>query len=99
MLILATGTSAGAQIGRSRFGFTEPAAWISAGVGLDQGFTVIDGKTNSRWEFGTPRQYHGTLEKTVSPGATLGVQGSTGRLPLLSNGIPPTEPEPNASRV
>jgi len=99
MLILATGTSAGAQIGRSRFGFTQPAAWVSAGVGLDQGFTVIDGKTNSRWEFGSATQYHVTMEKSVSPGATLGVHGSTGRVPLLFNGITATEADANVSRI
>lgn len=99
MLVLATSTSAGAQIGRSRFVLAQPTAWVSGGVGFDQGFTVIDGATNSRWEFGSATQYHATMEKSVSGGATLGVHGSTGRVPLLFNGTTVTDADANVSRV
>jgi hypothetical protein len=74
--------AAGAQIIRGGLRFQEPSAWVSAGVASLSGFTVTDGSTGSVWQFGNATQYTASLEKTLSGGTTLGLQGSTAKVPL-----------------
>jgi hypothetical protein len=74
--------TAGAQIIRGGLRFQEPSAWVSAGVASLSGFTVTDGTTGSVWQFGNATQYTASLEKTLSGGTTLGLQGTTAKVPL-----------------
>jgi hypothetical protein len=81
---------AGAQIIRpGGMRLREPSAWFSLGVASLQGFTVIDGTTNSIWQFSNATQYTASLEKALSGGASIGVQGTTARVPLSYSGRPP----------
>jgi hypothetical protein len=78
--------SANAQIIRGGIRFQEPSVWVSAGVASLSGFTVTDGSTSSVWQFGSGVQYTASLEKTISGGTTLGIQGTTAKLPLNYSG-------------
>ena len=80
--ILLVSMDAGAQIIRPKFGIQPPSAWVSAGAALQQAWTVTDGTTGSRWEFGSATTYGGALEKTTSSGVAVGIRGSTGVVPL-----------------
>ena len=75
---------AGAQIIRRPPGlqFREPSVWVSLGVGLTQGWSVLDGATNSQWDFGDATQFAAALEKSVASGVTIGARGTTSRVPL-----------------
>jgi hypothetical protein len=74
---------ADAQIIRSgRFGASEPQLWLSGGVGLQQGWTVIDGTTGVRWDFSDAAQYGAAIEKTINGGTSLGVRATTSRASL-----------------
>jgi hypothetical protein len=82
LLSLVATADAGAQIIRPRFQPGQPAAWVSAGASLEQGFSVVDGTTHARWDFGNATPYVASLEKTVSTGTTLGLRGATALTPL-----------------
>ncbi|MEO6529062.1 MAG: hypothetical protein ABIP93_20755 [Gemmatimonadaceae bacterium] len=72
-----------AQIIRSgRFGASEPQMWVSAGAGLQQGWTVVDGTSGVRWELSDATQYGAAIERTLSGGTSLGVRATTARVPL-----------------
>jgi hypothetical protein len=93
--------SAGAQIIRGGLRFQDPSVWVSAGAASLSGFTVTDGSTGSVWQFGNGAQYTASLEKTLSGGTTLGIQGTTARLPLSysrSSGIP-VDADANVSQL
>jgi hypothetical protein len=73
----------GAQIIRpGRFSLSEPPTWVSGGVGLQQGWTVIDGTTGSRWDLGDATQYGASIERTISGGMSVAIRGTTARVPL-----------------
>ena len=55
----------------------EPVNWASAGIGLQQGWTVFDGSTGSRWDIGDTQTYFLGAEHAVSGGVTAGVRAST----------------------
>jgi hypothetical protein len=82
LFTLLASSNADAQIIRPRFQVGQPSAWLSLGVGLQQGWAVTDGSTNSLWQFGDATQYVGALEKALSGGASLGVRGSFSKVPL-----------------
>lgn len=96
---------AGAQIVRrpQSMYFQEPAAWVSFGAALMQGWSVRDGTTNSVWDFGSGTQYAASLEKALSGGATLGIRGATMRAPLrytsLASGGLSTDADANVSQL
>jgi hypothetical protein len=73
---------AGAQIIRPGMRFQEPPAWITFGATLMQPFYVRDGSTGTDWQFSDATQYVASLERTLSGGATLGLQGTHARVPL-----------------
>jgi hypothetical protein len=54
---------------------TEPAYWISGGVGAFNTQAVHDGGSNSTWDFGqkTSWQYRATLEKAIQNQSTIGL--------------------------
>jgi hypothetical protein len=60
----------------------DPQNWASAGVGLQQGWTVTDGSTGSRWELGDSQTYFASVEHAVAGGVTVGVRASTARTSL-----------------
>jgi hypothetical protein len=60
----------------------EPRNWASAGVGLQQGWTVTDGSTGSRWELGDTQTWFASVEHAVAGGVTVGVRASTARTSL-----------------
>ena len=71
-------TSAGAQIIRGgRFGLRDPQYWVSATLGWQNGWTVYDGLTGSRWDLGDSQAYGGSVERAVAGGVTVGVRANT----------------------
>ena len=68
----------GAQIIRGgQIAVRDPQTWVSAGVGWQNGWTVSDGTTGSRWDLGDAQQYGLSVERTVRSGITLGVRAAT----------------------
>lgn len=80
--ILLARHGAGAQIIRPRYGLQAPSVWVSGGASLQQAFTVADGTTGSRWQFGSATTYGASLEKALQSGMTIGLRGSTALVPL-----------------
>jgi hypothetical protein len=71
-------TGAGAQIIRGgRFGLRDPQNWVSATLGWQNGWTVNDGITGSRWDLGDSQAYGGSIEHAVASGVTVGVRANT----------------------
>ncbi|HKP15879.1 MAG TPA: hypothetical protein VJT85_07440 [Gemmatimonadaceae bacterium] len=67
-----------AQIIRGgRFGLRDPQYWVSGTVGWQQGWTVFDGVTSSRWEVGDTQAYGGSIERMVANSVTVGVRANT----------------------
>ncbi len=86
LVLLFIATAANAQvIRRGSFSAGEPTLWISAGAGLGEGWTVIDGATGSRWQFSNATQYQASIERMFT-GASFGVRGTTAMVPLSYNG-------------
>jgi len=74
---------AAAQIIRTgRFKVRDPQWWVSGGAGWQQGFTVVDGTTDVRWDLSDGAQYHASIEHNVSGSTTFGVRANTGRMAL-----------------
>lgn len=87
-LAFAVPAVAGAQIiRRGGMPFQEPTTFVSFGVGLLQPWAVADGSTNSRWEFSDATQFAAALERNFGSGASLGVRGTTARVPLRYVGL------------
>jgi hypothetical protein len=71
-------TGAGAQIIRGgRFGLRDPQNWVSVTLGWQNGWTVFDGETSSRWDVGDSQVYGGSIERAVASGVTVGVRANT----------------------
>jgi hypothetical protein len=69
---------AGAQIIRGgRFALRDPQTWVSATYGWQEGWTVFDGRSGSRWDVGDTQTYGGSIERAVSSGITVGVRANT----------------------
>ena len=69
-----------AQIIRGgRFGLGDPQTWISATYGWQEGWTVFDGESGSRWDLGDTQQFGGSIERAVTSGITLGLRAATSR--------------------
>ena len=82
-LAIALPASTDAQIiRRGGMPFQEPSTFVSFGVGLLQPWGLADGTTNSRWDFSDATQFAVALEKNFGAGASLGVRGTTARVPL-----------------
>jgi len=78
--------SAQAQIIDSRLGRTEPIAWTSLGVGWMQHGGLCDPDSNACWDFGSAPQFRATLEMPMGRGASIGIAGTTARMPLTYSG-------------
>ena len=81
LVSLAIAAPAGAQIMRRGLS-AQPTAVFSFGMARLSPFTVHDGKTSSTWQFGDATQITGSFEHVISPGISLGLSGSTARVPL-----------------
>ena len=69
---------AAAQIIRGdRIALRDPQTWVSATYGWLEGWTVMDGRSNSRWDLGDTQQYGGSIERAVMSGVTLGARATT----------------------
>jgi hypothetical protein len=78
----------------------EPAAWASFSSALTQQWSVRDGATDSQWDFGDATQYGVSLEKSLSGGASVGVRGTTARVPLrYSDASIQTDADGNVSQL
>lgn len=84
---LLVAADARAQSMRQRFPVSAPTAWVTGGVGSQDGWTVVDGKTGSQWQFGNSTQYAASLEKSVSNGISLGLRGTTATVPMTYSGL------------
>ncbi|HEV7994294.1 MAG TPA: hypothetical protein VGP25_20890 [Gemmatimonadaceae bacterium] len=76
--------SGGAQIirGGGRFTMKDPQLWVSGSVGWQQGWTVVDGTTGTRWDLSDATSYGASIERTLTGGTTLALRGSTARVPI-----------------
>ena len=50
---------------------------MSATFGWQNGWTVFDGVTASRWDLGDSQAYGGSIQRAVAGGVTLGVRANT----------------------
>lgn len=88
-LLLAVANVAHAQIIGGQIGrFQNPIAWTSVSIGWLQQQSVCDPDSDACWNFGSAPQWRATLEVPVSNGATIGVVGTTSRMPLIYDGNP-----------
>lgn len=62
----------------------EPTIWLSFSPGLFQTQTVLDGRTDTAWEFGnnSALSLRGSLELAMGRGAAFGVVGTYANMPL-----------------
>jgi hypothetical protein len=66
---------------------TTPAAWASLSAGLLQfDRNIVDGRTQSVWNFSTALQYRGTLEMDVGNFGAVGVVAGLADAPLIYAG-------------
>jgi hypothetical protein len=73
----------GAQIIRGgTFRLKDPQLWVSAGAGWQQGWTVIDGTTGTRWRLSDALAYGASIDRTISGGTSVGIRATTARVPL-----------------
>ena len=78
LLVALPSTGVDAQIIRGgRFGLRDPQTWVSATFGWQEGWTVVDGSSGSRWDLGDTQQYGGSIERAVAGGVTVGVRAVT----------------------
>ncbi len=85
--LLAVGSVAEAQIleaPRSRA--RGPIAWASLGAGWLELGGLVDGASGAQWDFGSAPQWRASLEVPLGRGASIGVLGTTARVPLTYNG-------------
>ena len=70
-------SGAAAQIIRGGMRLRDPQTWVSATYGWQEGWTVFDGTSGSRWDLGDTQLYGGSVERAVSSGITVGVRAHT----------------------
>ncbi|HEX6598960.1 MAG TPA: hypothetical protein VF034_06525 [Gemmatimonadaceae bacterium] len=105
-LVIVLPASASAQIiRRGGMPFQEPSTFVSFGVGLLQPWGLADGTTSSTWDFSDATQFAVALEKNFGAGASLGVRGTTARVPLRytsvvgGDAISATDADANVSQL
>jgi hypothetical protein len=75
--------AADAQIIRTgRIGLREPKTWVSGGVGLQQGWTVTDGTTQTAWRLSDGQTLFASIDRVLTGGISLGVRASRARVSL-----------------
>ena len=76
----------GQIIDSRRVGTGEPIAWTSLSVGWLQHGGLCDPDSNSCWGFGGAPQFRASLDMPMGRGATIGIAGTTARVPLRYDG-------------
>lgn len=85
-LLVCAADAARAQIIQGPIRSREPVAWVSLGIGwLDQQ-GLRDPDSGAIWDFGSAPQWRATLEAPLGRGASIGVAGTTARVPLIYAG-------------
>ena len=82
LTLLAAASAMQAQIIRPSY-LTRPAAWTSLSVGWLQQGNVCGADASTCWDFGGAPQFRATLELPVGSGASVGIAGTTARVPLI----------------
>ena len=77
--------TADAQIIRSSRS-NAPIGFVSLGIGWFQQQGLCNEASNSCWDFGSGPQWRATVELPVGNGASFGVAGTMGRMPLTYDG-------------
>lgn len=86
-LLMVSAVRMHAQIIDSRpVGGGEPIAWTSLSVGWLQHGGLCDPESNSCWGFGGGPQFRVTFDMPMGRGATIGLAGTTARIPLRYDG-------------
>jgi hypothetical protein len=70
-------------------GSGEPAYWTSLSAGLFQTQAVLDGRTQTVWDFGQGVQYRASIEQAIGNQSSIGVTGTYARLPLTFTELAP----------
>jgi hypothetical protein len=60
----------------------DPLVWTSLSIGYAQTQALVDGVSNSVWNFGSTAQYRASIEKGIANRSSIGVSGSLARMPL-----------------
>jgi hypothetical protein len=68
--------------GGGRFTMKDPQLWVSGGVGWQQGWTVVDGTTGTRWDLSDATSYGASIERTLTGGTSVALRGSTAKVPI-----------------
>jgi hypothetical protein len=85
LVLVASPLHAGAaQIirGGGRFTMKDPQLWVSGGIGWQQGWTVVDGTTATRWDLSDATSYGASIERTLTGGTSVALRGNTAKVPL-----------------
>lgn len=69
-----------------RVGTGEPIAWTSLSVGWLEHGGLCDPESSSCWGFGGAPQFRASLDMPLGRGATIGVAGTTAKVPLRYDG-------------
>ena len=86
-LMLVSAVTVDAQIIDSRqVGSGEPIAWTSLSIGWLQHDDLCDPGSESCWDFAGAPQFRATMEMPMGRGATIGLAGTTARVPLIYRG-------------
>ena len=86
-LMVVSACTVDAQIIDSRqVGTGEPIAWTSLSVGWLQHGGLCDPGSNSCWGFGGAPQFRASLDMPMGRGATIGLVGTTAKVPLRYDG-------------
>jgi hypothetical protein len=89
-----------AQIIRGgRISLRDPQTWVSAMIGWQEGWAVMDGASGARWQFGDTQQYGLSLERSVRSGITLGVRATTSEPTMNFESTTTTGVRPADARV
>lgn len=86
LLMVSAATMEAQIIDSRRVGTGEPIAWTSLSVGWLQHGGLCDPDSNSCWGFGDAPQFRASLDMPLGRGATVGVVGTTARVPLRYDG-------------
>jgi opacity protein-like surface antigen len=74
--------SSGASAQRSRGQSSDPNYWLSVGEAQQSSWSVTDGAGKARWDFASTKTITANLDKTLTKGVTIGLQGTRATLPM-----------------
>ncbi len=102
LFVAGSASTASAQIRGSRPRAVEPSYgwWFSGGANAVVVNDVLDGKSNTKWQFGSDPlwQFRGTLEKALDQTSTLGIAAGYGVVDVNLAALNPTVDTVGAAR-